>query len=129
MIDQTSQGGQGTTGISATRDDLLSLPEAARCLPKVNGRRPSLTTLWRWCRVGVRGVQLQYVRLGRRICTTRESLDRFTRALADADATDSTITRSRRDEAARETSQAPRTDRHRTRAIEEAEAQCDDTGI
>jgi len=53
--------------------------------------------LWRWCRKGLRGAFLQYVRVGsktslrrgcgRQVCTTREALLRFFTELAELDET------------------------------------------
>lgn len=65
----------------------LTLTEAARACPG----RPHPSTLWRWARKGVRGangvtVKLEHVRLGARIFTSREAIDCFGRALAEADA-------------------------------------------
>ena len=71
--------------IDINREQLLSLGEASRQFPPVNGRHPSPNTLWRWCRRGVHGVTLQYVRIGRRICTTPAACSRFANALAEAD--------------------------------------------
>ena len=66
-------------------EELLSLTDAAKALPPIDGKRPHISTIWRWCRRGVRGVRLEYVRLGHRVCTTREALGRFAQRLADAD--------------------------------------------
>lgn len=66
-------------------ETLLSLTDAARAVPPIDGRRPHVSTLWRWCRKGIRGIHLEYVRLGHRVCTTEESLARFAHRLADAD--------------------------------------------
>jgi len=41
-----------------TDEDLITLTEAAKCLPKVNGKKPAVCTLWRWCRRGLRGISL-----------------------------------------------------------------------
>ncbi|GMV83918.1 MAG: hypothetical protein AMXMBFR7_51020 [Planctomycetota bacterium] len=71
--------------IDTTSEDLLSLTDASKALPKLDGKRAHVSTLWRWCRKGVRGVQLEYVRFGNRICTSREALDRFANRLAEAD--------------------------------------------
>lgn len=65
--------------------DLLTLAEAAALLPGQNGKRPSISTLWRWCRHGLNGVRLEYVRCGRKMLTSRQALCRFFRRLADAD--------------------------------------------
>lgn len=65
----------------------LTLGEAAKLAPS----RPSISAIWRWCRRGVRvagstdRVKLGHVRSGRAIYTTREDLEAFIRALADAD--------------------------------------------
>lgn len=65
---------------------IMSLTEAAKSLPRLNGRRPAISTLWRWARKGVRGVRLDYIRVGRGIATSAEALSRFFNALADVDA-------------------------------------------
>ncbi|MCH8342479.1 MAG: DUF1580 domain-containing protein [Planctomycetes bacterium] len=66
-------------------EELLSLTDATKALPPIDGKRPCSSTIWRWCRRGVRGVRLEYVRLGHRVCTTREALGRFAQRLAEAD--------------------------------------------
>lgn len=66
-------------------EQLITLTEATRHLPKVDRKKIAVCTLWRWCRIGLRGVFLEYVRVGRRICTTREALLRFFAELADLD--------------------------------------------
>jgi hypothetical protein len=71
--------------IDIQKENVISLAEAARTLPRVHGKRPAISTLWRWCRKGLNGVQLEYVRVGRNIGTTIEALNRFFSALADAD--------------------------------------------
>ena len=47
--------------------------------------RPSVAALWRWCRKGLRGVKLEYLREGRRIVTSRAALDRFFQRLTELD--------------------------------------------
>jgi hypothetical protein len=57
-------------------EKLLSLGQACRVVPgKVN---PS--TIWRWHRLGVRGVKLETVVLGGRRFTSREAIGRFAQA-------------------------------------------------
>ncbi|MEJ5260936.1 MAG: helix-turn-helix domain-containing protein [Anaerohalosphaeraceae bacterium] len=63
----------------------LTLPEAAKRLPRTNGRRIHSSTLWRWCRKGCRGIKLDYTRVGRTIMVTEEGLNRFFSELAKAD--------------------------------------------
>lgn len=60
---------------------MLSLDEAGAFLPG----RPSKTSVWRWCRRGLNGVRLEYVRIGRRMWTSAEALERFARRLAEID--------------------------------------------
>jgi len=73
--------------IDITTEQIVSLTEATKILPKVNGKRPAISTLWRWCRKGLGGVQLEYIRMGRNIATSQEALNRFFIALAEADET------------------------------------------
>ena len=47
-------------------EKLITLTEATRHLPKVDGKKVSVCTLWRWCRKGLRGAFLEYVRVGRK---------------------------------------------------------------
>lgn len=75
--------------VSSGGDDtaLIDLSEAAKRLPN----RPHTSTLWRWARKGVRSraggrVRLEVRRLGGKLFTTAEALDRFGRELAEADA-------------------------------------------
>ncbi|MFA6135247.1 MAG: DUF1580 domain-containing protein [Phycisphaerae bacterium] len=72
--------------IDVETESLLSLTEATKVLPRINGRKPAISTLWRWCRRGLRGVKLEYLRYGRNIVTTRQALTRFFTALAEVDA-------------------------------------------
>jgi len=64
---------------------LMTLTEATGLLPRIDGKKVAVCTLWRWCRKGLRGKYLDYVRVGRRICTTRQALLRFFTDLADLD--------------------------------------------
>ena len=72
--------------IDLTTESPLSLTEAAKVLPSLGGRRLHVSTLWRWARRGLRGVKLEYSRLGHRVVTSREALNRFAQRLAEADA-------------------------------------------
>lgn len=71
--------------IDPNKEDLLSLTEATKVIPPVNSKRLARSTLWRWCRKGLRGIHLDYVRVGRDIATSREAMSRFFVALAEAD--------------------------------------------
>lgn len=63
----------------------MTLSQAAKGLPKVNGKRIHVSTLWRWCRKGQGGITLEYARMGRRVVVTPEALNRFFVALARID--------------------------------------------
>ena len=65
-------------------EDLLTLAEAARVLPRLGGKKPHTSTLWRWCAKGLRGVRLEHARVGHRVVTSRQALDRFSRRLAES---------------------------------------------
>jgi hypothetical protein len=67
------------------REGAISLTAAAKSLPLIDGRGPNPATVWRWARQGIGGVFLEYVRIGRRIVTSRAALGRFVAALAAAD--------------------------------------------
>jgi len=71
--------------INIQSETLLSLADAARALPPIDGKRPHCSTIWRWSKKGLHGVYLEYVRLGHRVCTSQEALSRFVNALAAAD--------------------------------------------
>ena len=61
---------------------VVTLDQAVARLPA--GLRRNRSTIWRWCRVGVRGVKLEHGFAGRTIVTTMEAFDVFFRAVADA---------------------------------------------
>ena len=59
----------------------LTLAQAARLLPT----KPAPSTLWRWARKGLRGIRLEYRRLGGRIVVTEDALRRFMEELTKVD--------------------------------------------
>lgn len=71
--------------IDIEKEQVVSLTEATKIMPKRNGKRPAIATLWRWCRKGIQGIHLEYIRMGRNLATSREAINRFFNALADAD--------------------------------------------
>jgi len=107
--------------IDIEREDVLSLTEATKVLPRVNGKRASICTLWRWCRKGLRGVHLDYIRIGRKIATSRQALNRFFNELSAKD--EPLIT----PPAARPF--PPITSKSRQRSMEEAERRCQEMGV
>ena len=112
-------------------EELISLTEATKCLPRVDGKKPAVCTLWRWCRKGLRGQFLEYVRVGRKICTTREALLRFfaNLALADRQLEDSPPVNPVITHNQRFLSKGRRSARARQRSIEEADAILEEAGI
>jgi hypothetical protein len=61
--------------------EFLSLTEAVFC---VTGRRPNLSTSWRWSTKGCRGIRLETVIVGGKRLTTVEMVRAFIRASTDA---------------------------------------------
>jgi len=67
-------------------EQLVSLSEAAKLLPmRRNGKRPHITTLYRWTTHGCRGVVLESIQVGATRCTSKEALSRFFRSLSGLD--------------------------------------------
>jgi hypothetical protein len=98
-----------------TTQGLLTLSQAVKILPRNNGRHIHTSTLWRWTR-GLRGVYLQYVRVGRLIMVTEDGLYRFFADLMKQDlerARSSKLKRRRR---------CRNYDSQRQRAIQESES-------
>ena len=92
----------------------LTCSEVAKTLPT----RPSAQTVFRWMTKGCRGIKLESFRLGRRIVTTPESLDKFARELAE-------VWRENRPQAPtvnERKSTRPRTAAQREKAVQAAEA-------
>ena len=106
--------------IDPQNERLLSLAEAARAVPPIDGKRPHISTVWRWIRKGSKGVRLSHARVGHRICTSEEALGRFFVDLAKADETPAPVTSKR---------PSKRTPRSREQAIAKAEAVLAKAGI
>ena len=89
-------------------EKILTFSEAARRLPKVGGKRPHPSTIWRWGRKGLHGIRLETRRVGGRFVTSEEALERFTKELAEIEPPSASIASSPltvkggRSEAARE---------------------------
>lgn len=65
--------------IDITTEKLVDLNEAARLLPKNDGKRVPLVVIWRWCTKGIGPdhLKLEYVKLGREIFTSEEAVYQF----------------------------------------------------
>jgi hypothetical protein len=61
------------------QDEVFSLKEAVERIPLVDGKRPSVATLFRWYDKGSSGIKLKCLRIGRKLCTTQKDLDAFFR--------------------------------------------------
>lgn len=72
--------------IDLDKENLLSLTEATRVIPPIDGKRPHVCSVWRWINVGIRGVHLEHLRIGRRVVTSREALQRFFQTLSETPA-------------------------------------------
>ena len=124
MLNTTdATGSRVGAGTAILDEDVLSLVEASKVLPLVNGRRVDPSSVWRWARKGLNGCRLEYARIGRRIVTSREALTRFTEHLAAADTEQPAVVAKktpRRDRS--------RTDTQRERAIAKAESELEVAG-
>lgn len=93
--------------IDLKTDEVVSLAEAARMLPRRRGgKRPHVATLYRWSQGGCRGVRLETIQVGGTRCTSRQAIARFCARLSSVK--DDAPTR-------------PPTRRQRTKSIERAE--------
>ncbi len=103
-------------------EQLLSLTDAAKRVPRIGRRKVHTSTIYRWCRRGIRGVHLEYVRVGHRMATSSEALTRFFNRLAEADK------QIRPENPARSPRVSPTT-AERARQITEAERKLDEAGL
>jgi hypothetical protein len=67
--------------ICMSRMELIEIPVAVE---HVTGRRPNLSTGWRWSTKGCRGIRLETVIVGGKRLTTVEMVRAFIRATTDA---------------------------------------------
>jgi hypothetical protein len=71
--------------IDALTEDLISLATAAKSLPtRRGGKRPNVSTIYRWTVAGCKGVVLEAIQVGGSRCTSREALARFFARLTEA---------------------------------------------
>ena len=83
--------------INLQLEQVLSLSEATkeRCLPRRRGgKRPHVSTLYRWASNGYAGVKLEVVRVGGTLCTSVEAIQRFVEGLTMADVNGSMVSSS-----------------------------------
>ena len=109
-------------------EELITLTEAAKCLPKVDGKKPAVSTIWRWCHKGLRDVHLDYVRVGRKVCTSRKALLRFFTELAEIEERTQTGQHVS-DASLKRFPRKPITSRQRQHALAKADAVLEKAGI
>lgn len=91
LLDQTLDVGNyygNNVQVDKGTSELMTLAEAARSLPRLRGTRVHTSTIFRWCKRGVRGVYLKYGKIGRTIVVSPSNLQTFFMALAEADTAD-----------------------------------------
>lgn len=98
--------------IDISTETLLTLQQARSKFP----HRPDLSTVYRFCLHGCRGVSLRYMRVGRRVITSVEALNEFTRALTELDSSGTS------QPATPKAATKPRPPARRKRSIDRAEA-------
>lgn len=69
--------------IELGKEKLVPLAEAARLIPG----RPSIVSIWRWRKVGIRGHRLECVQIGGRIFTTKNAVEAFIKATTESNPT------------------------------------------
>ena len=67
--------------IDIEKEQIFPLSHARKVVP-VGGKELHVSTIWRWCSRGLRGVKLEHVRVDRRVCTSTQAISRFVNALA-----------------------------------------------
>jgi hypothetical protein len=55
----------------------MTIPQAATFIGRLTGKKPNVSTIWRWCLKGVRGVILESIRVGGQRFVSRAALARF----------------------------------------------------
>ena len=64
------------------RQRVLSLSQAAALIGNYLGRKPSISTCWRWTLKGVRGSKLESIRIGGKTYTTETAIRTFITTLS-----------------------------------------------
>jgi len=99
--------------IDIATENVISFADAPQHLPRRRGgKRPNLSTIYRWAQRGCKGVRLEMLQVAGTKCTSVEALQRFFDRLTNPDAP-----------AAAPTSKA------RQRSIDAAEAELSAAGI
>src|SRR5262249_40162601 len=73
-----------TPMIDIEEEDILTFDQAREeCTRLRGGRRLAKSTIWRWCKVGVKGIRLEVVYCGGQRLTSKQALARFFQLLAN----------------------------------------------
>lgn len=65
------------TMIDIQREKLVPLCDVPALLPKRNGKKINISTVFRWGQRGLQGRRLETVQVGGRKCTSLEAIQRF----------------------------------------------------
>ncbi len=57
--------------------EILTLAQASKRIPAIDGKRPHVATLYRWWSRGINGIHLECLKVGRKLGTTEENLNKF----------------------------------------------------
>lgn len=79
--------------IDITCEQVVTLTQATRHVPaRRKGKKPAVSTMYRWSMGGVRGIKLETLMVGGTRCTSVQALQRFFERITAA--TDGTLTSS-----------------------------------
>ncbi len=70
--------------IDMNREEVVLIREVPGLLPKKNGRKKHLASIYRWLSRGLVGVRLESVYIGGEQYTSKQALDRFFCAVTEA---------------------------------------------
>jgi hypothetical protein len=68
-------------GLDVLDEQIVTLKDACTYLPRRNGRKMHVATVYRWSVAGVRGVVLETIQVGGARCTSLEAIRRFSEEL------------------------------------------------
>lgn len=94
----------------------LNLQDAANYIGRLTGQKPHLSTLWRWCLKGCKGVKLDSICIGSKRFVTVSAIERFIEARSQSESPPVAVP------AAVPPAAEPRVARHLARRREEIEA-------
>ena len=73
------------SAINILTEDLLTLKQAAKAVPRPKGRKPvHYATIYRWVNTGVRGTKLETIKIGQQYMTSVQRIHAFLEATQEA---------------------------------------------